>query len=104
MKNYRHGDLAIKPLKELPQGLKKLNSNIVMSGEATGHHHRLLERTNNQFSIMEDVNGNKYLQINEPTDLVHEEHKTITIEKGIYLVDREEEYDYFEETIKQVQD
>ena len=99
----RQGDLAIKPINKLPDNLKKV-SNVLATGEATGHKHQLLERTEGQFSVLEDSQGRKYLEINQPTDLVHEEHKTITIEKGLYFVDNEQEYDYFAEQTNRVQD
>jgi hypothetical protein len=97
MKNiYRHGDIVIKEITEFPKNLKRINNPILAYGEATGHHHKLVKEAENQFSVLEDNAGNKYLQINEPTDLVHQEHKTITIEKGLYFISHEREYNYFE--------
>lgn len=101
---YRHGDLGISPLKELPSNLKEKKTNVLAYGEATGHKHQLLERTKNQFAILEDEKGQMYMRINEATDLVHEEHKTITIEKGLYFISHEKEYDYFEQQTNRVVD
>jgi len=101
---YRQGDLGITPIKELPANLKKVDNPILAYGEATGHHHKLLERTANQFEVLEDSQGDRYLKINQPTDLVHEEHKTITIKKGLYWVRNEREYNYFEMAVARVQD
>lgn len=100
---YRHGDIGITPIKKLPNNLKKVG-NILAYGEATGHHHKLLERIDNQFEVLEDIQGNKYLKINEPTELTHQEHKTITIEKGLYWIRNEREYNYFEQAVMRVQD
>jgi len=97
MKNiYRQGDLAITQIEKLPENLKEIKNPVLAYGEVTGHKHQLLERTANQFRVLEDSAGNKYLDINQPTDLVHEEHNTITIEKGLYFVGHEREYNYFE--------
>jgi hypothetical protein len=96
MKLYRHGDLSFTPIKKLPDNLKVVKNPVLAYGETTGHKHQLLERTSDQFQVLEDNAGNKYLKINEPTDLVHEEHKKITIEKGLYFVRNEREYNYFE--------
>ena len=104
MNYYRQGDLGITPIKELPANLKKVESPILAYGEITGHNHRLLERTANQFEVLEDEKGNTYLKINQPTDLVHEEHKKITIEKGLYFISHEREYDYAEQELKRVAD
>jgi hypothetical protein len=101
---YRHGDIGISPLKELPSNLKTLKTNVLAYGEQTGHKHQLLEKTENQFDILEDEKGQMYLNIKQPTDLVHEEHKTITIEKGLYFISHEREYDYATEELKRVAD
>jgi hypothetical protein len=105
MKNiFRHGDILIKEIDKLPTGLKEIDNPILAYGEMTGHNHKLIKEREQQFSIFEDIKGNKYLQINEPTDLVHEEHKKITIEKGFYFIDHEQEYNYFELATSRVQD
>jgi len=100
----RQGDLGITSIQKLPDNLKELKTNVLAYGETTGHKHQLLETMPQQFSILEDKNGNQYLEINQPTDLIHEEHKTITIERGFYIIKREREYDYFAEEIKRIQD
>ena len=38
MNNYRHGDMALIKIKELPQGLKKSASKILMTGSGGNHH------------------------------------------------------------------
>lgn len=103
-KIFRQGDILIRQIDKIPDGLKETNNPILAYGEATGHHHRLLERTQNQFMVLEDSVGNKYLKIEQPTELIHEEHDQITIEKGIYFVIHEREYNYFELESKRVQD
>ena len=103
-KFYRHGDLGFTRINKLPLNLKLLNTNIIARGEATGHKHQLLERTESQFDILEDEKGQMYLSIKQPTDLVHEEHKTITIDKGLYFISHEKEYDYATEELKRVAD
>jgi hypothetical protein len=101
---YRHGDLSFHPIEKLPENLKKINNPILAYGEATGHNHLLVAERENQFEIMEDLAGNRYLQVNEPTRLTHQEHKEITIEKGLYWVRNEREYNYFENATKRVVD
>jgi len=104
MNIYRQGDLLIKQIDKLPENLKKIKDNIIAIGEATGHKHQLLERETTQFEILEDEKGNKFLNIKQPTDLIHEEHKMITIEKGIYFIKHEREYDYFGEELRRISD
>ena len=104
MKIYRHGDISFHSIKKLPDNLKKTNNPILAYGEATGHHHKLVKEYEAQFDVLEDNVGNKYLQINSPTQLTHQEHKTITIEKGMYFISNEREYDYFALEAKKVVD
>ncbi len=100
---YRHGDLLIRRIESLPQqGLTKLNTKILAQGEVTGHHHRLTSQTAQVFR--DDANHQKYLLAEEPTQLVHEEHKPITIEEGVYVVIQEREFDPFAEVIRRVVD
>lgn len=104
MNYYRQGDLAITPITKLPDNLKETKNSVLAYGEITGHKHQLLERIEGQFRVFQDEKDNTILDINQPTDLVHEEHKTITIEKGFYIIRREREYDYVGEQLNQVQD
>lgn len=104
MNYYRQGDLGFTSIESLPQKLKVIKSSILALGENTGHKHQLLEVVENQFLVLEDEKGNKYLNINQPTDLVHEEHKTITIQPGFYWMQNEREYDYFTLEVNRVQD
>lgn len=98
---YRHGDLCIKSIKELPMGLTKLNHNRVAEGEVTGHAHTLL---GNDFELYQDTKGTMYLHIEQPTKITHQEHKTKELEKGFYIVEVEKEYCPFEDEIRKVAD
>lgn len=97
----RHGDLCIKRITELPTGLKKLNTNVLAEGEVTGHAHTLL---GNNFEIYEDNKGVMYLSVSASTEITHQEHGTKPIEKGFYIIEREQEFDPFSEEIQRVKD
>lgn len=99
---YRQGDLLLRRIDSLPQGLTELNTKILAQGEATRHHHRLTSQTAQVFR--DGANQQKYLLAEEPTQLVHEEHKPITIEKGLYVVIQEREFDPFAEITRIVAD
>lgn len=100
--SYRHGDVSLHTIATLPAKLNKIGSNkfSLKEGEQTGHYH-LLEGA---FDIYEDEQGRRYLDIKKQSKLSHQEHNTITIEKGFYLQEQENEYDPFEEEINNVQD
>lgn len=56
-----------------------------------------------QFRIFEYL-GEKYIEIVEPTELRHEEHRPITIPEGYYKIEIVREYDHFAEESRQVMD
>lgn len=107
MKIFRQGDLGITPLEKMPDNLKKVyqgNKYILAYGEATGHKHTLVSSPLTKFEILEDEKGQKYLKLDEPTELIHDEHGTIKIERGAYIVHQEREYNYFDKEIEIVRD
>ena len=99
-KIFRHGDLLIREIKELPKGLKKIDSKVLAFGEITNHSHQLI----GQCQVMENKEGKKFFQAQEEVELTHQEHKTLKIEKGVFEVLTEREYEPFEQEIRQVMD
>ncbi len=83
---YRQGDLLIMKSGQIPKGAKKVLSGIVLRGEATGHNHRLVG------GDVFLVNGAMFLDVKKSAQLVHEEHKPITLSRGKYAVVRQREY------------
>lgn len=140
-KQYRHGDILLIKINELPKDIKFKNkkNKVILKGEVTGHTHRL-EGNAKILEVAEEIANrtgwlkNSYMQIRknmdengqvsfstsgpfisnprtevigyaivkEPTELIHEEHNTITIPAGIYQIRRQREYD--EEQIRFVED
>jgi len=96
----RHGDLCIKSIKR-PKGLKKLNHNILAEGEVTGHAHRLIE---GDYQLYDDDKGIIHFSANNNTKIDHEEHGIKEINDDFYIVEREQEFDPFEEEIRRAQD
>lgn len=101
MKIYRQGDVLIKQINKLPKGLKKVKDKTLAYGEVTDHSHRFKDATPIELFLLNDA---KYLQVNLPSPLIHEEHKKIIIEPGKYEITQEREYDYFENELRQVVD
>jgi hypothetical protein len=115
-KMYRHGDILLIKVSKIPDFVKPYNflrekeDKVILVGETTGHAHRLkgnakiLEIAQN---IADDVfkriavNGVDtretgiigYAVVDGDTELVHEEHRTITLPKGIYEIRRQKEFD-----------
>lgn len=108
MNIFRHGDLLLISTTK-KEGLKSIfkgKEYVLKYGEATGHSHKLktLEPITTEFEILEDKEGNKYLEIKGQSQITHEEHKPLTILPDFYVIHEEKEYDYPAEEIKRVQD
>jgi hypothetical protein len=86
--HYRQGDLLFIQQEEQPAvELTVRPSLVIVAGEATGHTHRLTSG-----SVLEARDGTLYLDLIEPTRVVHEEHDALTLGAGWWLVVRQREY------------
>ena len=95
----RHGDLVIKQIDEIPQDVKLRKGLIVLLGEVTGHKHQLTSG-----KIFDGKDGLIYLNLAKNSSIIHEEHNTIKLARGKYVVLRTREYDYSSKKIKEVTD
>lgn len=105
-KIYRHGDIILKEIENLPKNLKSVSKEsqfVLAEGETTGHKHTLVAKPQTM-EILQDKKGRFYLKFSDVVELTHQEHKTIFIQPGIYEVGNEREYDYFLEEIRKVVD
>lgn len=100
MKYYQHGDVLVKKIGSLPEGLKKLSTNVLMDGEATGHKHVVAQ---GEYELNEK-SGTLYLTAKGDVIIKHDEHKPITIPEGNYVIGQVREYDFFADEIRQVRD
>ncbi len=62
---------------------------ILAYGEVTGHAHAIPGTAANLFGNDEGV---RFLQIETPTNLTHEEHSKVELPEGFYRVVRQREY------------
>ncbi len=86
--HYRQGDLLFIRQDTRPAAdLTARQSNVILTGEATGHAHRLTAGT-----ILEAPDGALYLDLPYAAKVVHEEHNPITLDPGLWLVVRQREY------------
>ena len=95
----RHGDLLLKTITTLPKNAKKINTDTLQEGEVTGHKHRL----QGNFEILIQ-NGQKFVNAKSQLELVHEEHNTIQIPIGMYVLVQEREFDLFDLFEREVYD
>lgn len=99
----RHGDLIVKAVDTIPEGLPLKDNTVLLDGELTGHRHALSGGT---VYTTEATHENDYLlgyfRVDKPTPLTHPEHKTIEIPAGNYKFLRQVEFDPQQE--RQVKD
>lgn len=98
MKNIRQGDILFTRVNEEVKG-KSLKQIVIAEGEFTGHNHVLIA------DVESKITGNKTkFTVKGKAKLVHPEHNTLEFGSGTYLVSIEREFDYVEQTLRQVQD
>lgn len=114
-KFVRHGDVDLRPietssLKAIPAEAKPTGK-ILAYGEATGHNHSIkngqvlqLEKPITVEVAGEQVQVEKFLHVEQQTELVHQEHHTKPVMPGDYLILQERQYNPFDEEIRRVMD
>jgi hypothetical protein len=96
---FRQGDVLLIPTESIPddaQLVARDNERIVLAyGEATGHAHAILEQEAKLFALTDSEVDDRFLHITSSigADLVHEEHSTIHLPRGDYIVRRQREYE-----------
>lgn len=108
--NVFHGEVILTRVNEMPKGLKKAKlfnkeSYKLADSETTGNHH-LLEAKEG-VELYEDANGVLWLKNDVPTDVfcaIKERHDNITLEPGIWEIDRAQEHDYLTGMVRKVAD
>lgn len=87
---YRHGDVLVGAVDQIPSDAKKRPHLVLAEGEVTGHVHRIADPGSAQlFQHGPDV----YLRVlADAATLTHEEHGPILLPRGTYRVWRQREY------------
>jgi len=108
---YQQGDVLFKRVKKLPDGLESKESNIIVEGEHTGHHHAvntLLPTKpveNDPYDLLRNLEtGQMFLKADHGIAIQHHEHNTIHLPAGIWEVEQVKEYDYDEQEARRVID
>lgn len=94
---YRQGDVLLVKVDSLPAQKKKIEREsgriILAHGEVTGHAHAISHPGAQLWQSQIKNDWSVYLELNETTELQHEEHACITLEPGFYQVVRQREFD-----------
>lgn len=102
MNQYRQGDVFIEEIENIPPfinrkaSIKGGNDVILAYGEVTGHAHRIGNLGDLEFYNDPKSKHTSYLRIlpgiRDFASLRHEEHRTIDLPPGSYIVRRQREY------------
>ena len=91
---YRQGDVLIVAADSIPAAATQVerdNGRIVLAyGEVTGHAHAILDREAELLAA--PGTEDRFLRIMAAVELQHEEHATITLPPGDYIVRIQREY------------
>ncbi|GGJ76227.1 hypothetical protein [Deinococcus aquiradiocola] len=86
---YRHGDVLVQQVQTLPDSHPRPGVTLA-HGEVTGHSHRFSEPGSVQ---LHQSGRDLYVQVlTDHADLIHEEHRTIRLPRGVYRVWMQREY------------
>ena len=87
---WRQGDVLIASVESLPCEAMPLPHWVLAEGEVTGHSHRI-EGAN--LAELLEFGDARFLRVfADSARLIHQEHGTITLKRGIYRVWRQREY------------
>lgn len=91
---FRQGDILFIKQAQKPSGevVSRDNRNrlVVAEGEATGHAHAIAEETVTMYR--DDVLNRAWVVVEEKANVVHEEHDTITLDSGVWMVVYQRQY------------
>jgi hypothetical protein len=91
----RQGDILIKRIGKLPRGLKLVPEDrgrvILAYGEVTGHAHVVEGEVEFLAADRKEMEG-RFLRVLSESQVVHDEHSTITLPPGEYEIERQREY------------
>ena len=104
-KIYRHGDLLIRQVKKIPESAIRLSTNIVAHGE-NGNTHKLhgSHQVYGHAIVNPRIIEPTYFQAKEDISLKHQEHSTLKISKGNYVIVHEREHNPFKNIEQEVID
>lgn len=88
---FRQGDIYVELVSAVPAGAAKLPHLVLADGELTGHRHRI---DGGAGAVLYELHDDRFLDVRAgEVNLIHDEHGTIALERGIYRVWRQREFD-----------
>lgn len=100
----QQGDVLMHKVNSIPQNAerKRVCGRIVLAeGEATGHAHAIVDVAECELYTLADA---LFVKVGAPVTVTHEEHDTVTLDRGVWRVAIVREYDHFAEEARRVID
>lgn len=105
----RQGDVLVSRVPQLPVEVSAVPAErlILAHGEVTGHAHEVVAAPGDTLNLppaqlFDAPDGTRFLLVDRPCALTHQEHGTIALAPGAYHITRQREYS--PEAIRQVAD
>lgn len=108
-----HGDVIIEKINNLPSDFNSMKdepNNALAYGEVTGHSHMLFRlnehgmEAGGGFSLKQSNDGTKFLLVDQPIEVRHQEHDPRIIPPGKYKIGIQKEYDVWNKRLREVAD
>ena len=102
--HHQHGDVIISTtgVNGIPKDAKPLKHKVLAEGEVTGHKHEI---TQGEAQLYEGTDGTLYMRVTGDNAVVeHPQHGVQEVEEGDYSIKRVQEYDPFDEVIRDARD
>ena len=107
-----HGDVILRPItKEEYEKLiseaervKHNGSFILALGETTGHRHIITAERADTMTVHKLKDGRGVIMLTAPAKITHEEHEALETTETYYIQEYEREYDWFQKSVRKVQD
>lgn len=88
---WRQGDVMIQAVASIPRDALRRSDLVLAEGALTEHRHEVRPPRTAQLFELE---GTLFLEVSEPSaEVVHPEHGPIPLERGIYRIWRQREFD-----------
>ena len=87
---WRQGDVLIETIAEIPpRAQRRTGPPILVTGEATGHAHRVEDA---DAAEIWELGAVLYLRVLVETRIIHDEHDPVSLPVGLYWVWQQREY------------
>ena len=92
--------MLLRKVPSIPKTAIPTSTNVIAEGEISGHQHVL----KGSHQVFETLDKQLYLEAKQDVILKHEDHNTLEIPKGHWIVEHQRRYNPFEDVQEEVVD